>query len=196
MVERIRSPIVNGRGLAVEFLRLEDRVGHAIQVVDGDSARRVLTSVEGAAADVWPASPPLQNLHVEDRRVDTGEPSAVRRQVALAVGMAGRSHWSLSVEPDPRAMAIEFDVACRVPGDSGDDRLGSTYRAEWGDIRVAGDCCQLSLGDGWTVVLRALVEPASRLEVDSSEVVRVVPVASGLTTLRWKYRIELLADGR
>jgi hypothetical protein len=47
------------------------------------------------------------------------------RDVALLVGMAGKSHWSLSVDIDADRGSIRFDAACRiaVPPES----LGSTY---------------------------------------------------------------------
>ena len=64
------------------------------------------------------ASPPLQQIHRD--RSNAGEP------LMLGVGMAGRSHWSLSVRLDLREGLVEFDVACRVKESAG--RLASTYR--------------------------------------------------------------------
>ena len=75
----------------------------------------MLESVEGSASDDWPASPPLQNLSIEEL--------APGRRAALLVGMAGRSHWSASIEPVPGQAALLFDVACRT-SDS-DVSLGS-----------------------------------------------------------------------
>ena len=93
----------------------------------------VLESVEGAADDDWPASPPLQSLHREDR------PDGKR--LALLVGMAGRSHWSLSVELDPVKQIVTCDVACRLHDQA--EPLTSTYRiaessasaSEWLELR-------------------------------------------------------------
>ena len=78
----------------------------------------LLASVEGTAAEPWPASPPFQQAHLESR------PGG--RQVVLLVGMAGSSHWSASVEIDPASDAALFDVACRMHGRA--DWLGSRYR--------------------------------------------------------------------
>ena len=53
-------------------------------------SRPLLESIEGTATDDWPPSPPLQSLSIET--LPDG------RRVALLVGMAGRSHWSASIE--------------------------------------------------------------------------------------------------
>jgi len=78
----------------------------------------VFESIEGTPEEDWPPSPPLQELHLEAR------PDG--KQLALLVGMAGTSHWSLSVEFDAAAGTAVFDVACRVKRAPGG--LGSRYR--------------------------------------------------------------------
>ena len=105
-----------------------DRFGHRIEFVDGNETVTLLESIEGTSDDAWPASPPIQEVHVEDR--DGG------MQVALAVGRAGSGHWSLSCHIDAAAEQVVFDVACRfraappaelpAPGQPGG--LGSAYR--------------------------------------------------------------------
>jgi len=105
--------------LVVEFLLRNDRYQRTVSVIDGlGQNRRLLESIEGESGDDWPESPPLQSLHVEDR------PDG--RQVALLVGMAGRSHWSASIEPAIDRAELVFDIACRhsaMPA-----WLGSQYR--------------------------------------------------------------------
>src|SRR5687767_14004155 len=119
MPERIQTPSLGGRLLQVEFVRQADRFGHAIQLLGDDVVRPLLMSLEGTVADRWPPSPVLQQLHVEDR--------GLGKNVALLVGMAGRSHWSMSVEPDTQGAGLVFDVACRVhAGESA--TLHSTYQ--------------------------------------------------------------------
>ena len=88
--------------------------------------RVILESVEGTPNQNWPPSPPLQELHLESR------PDG--KQLALLVGMAGNSHWSMSVEFDPAAGKALFDVACRVKREPG--KLASTYRRQNSDLCV------------------------------------------------------------
>ncbi|MBX7165003.1 MAG: hypothetical protein K1X74_01520 [Pirellulales bacterium] len=95
-----------------------DRYGHELQARQGDHWRTLACSVEGTAEEVWPASPPLQQLHCETR------PGGV--ELALGVGMAGRSHWSASVAFDRAQATLDFDLACRVF--EAPAWLGSRYR--------------------------------------------------------------------
>jgi hypothetical protein len=105
----------------VEFFRLRDRVAHRVivqrdAVVSTVAETTVWESIEGDDLQHWPASPAYQEVSIET----IGD-----RDVALLVGMAGKSHWSLSVDIDADRGSIRFDAACRiaVPPES----LGSTY---------------------------------------------------------------------
>jgi hypothetical protein len=105
-------------GLRVSFYLDGDRYTHRIDVLDeGNDSTCVLRSVEGHADQPWPASPPIQEVHLEDR------PDGSR--VALCVGMAGTSHWSLSVELSADGQQANFDVACRLRDTP--ETLGSEY---------------------------------------------------------------------
>jgi hypothetical protein len=108
---------IEGGGFKVSFWRLADRYAHRIEWALG-GAGYALESLEGTSDEDWPSSPPLQELHFERR-----EPGI---QLALLVGRAGVSHWSASIELDPAAATLTFDVACRVR--SAPERLGSSYR--------------------------------------------------------------------
>src|SRR5262249_2897942 len=110
--------------LRVRFALADDRYKHAVECFGDDRWRTVLTSLEGTPDEPWPASPPFQSLHV-----DTGSNGFPR---AMLVGMAGKSHWSASVEVDAAAGVVTFDVACRIR-QSDPGRLASSYR-------VAADC--------------------------------------------------------
>lgn len=109
-----------GVGLRVAFEQRGDRLGHVIQLVgtSHQAGEHCLISREGSPSDVWPTSPPLQSLHLEDRNQG--------QRVALLVGLSGKSHWSLSVEPVAGEAAVRFDVACRANAEPA--MLGSTYR--------------------------------------------------------------------
>lgn len=167
----------------VVFRRHSDRFAHVIARHSGERWIDLLASVEDSPDAEWPASPPLQELHFEERPRGT--------RLALAVGMAGQGHWSLSVELDPVEDECRFDVACRTPVEPGG--LGSRYRlsstAEW-------------TNDGrWTFTLAAcrwqVDNPASqfrqRSEAGEQAEIEVVPLAtigSWPRTLQWDYRLR------
>jgi hypothetical protein len=117
-----KEVILEAANLRVVFFRQGDRWAHRIEVQHETTGAwsGALESLEGSADDVWPPSPPFQQLHVEHR--PTGD-------VVLLVGMAGRTHWSAAVETTPDRQAIRFDVAARLqqlPPES--IRLKSEYR--------------------------------------------------------------------
>lgn len=104
--------------VTVVFTWSGDRWSHRVTV--GDAAWE---SVEGPRAEDgderWPASPVL----VELSRIDTSHGPAI-----LGVGLAGRSHFSASIAPDPAAAdRARFEIACRY--NEPPTWLGSTYRA-------------------------------------------------------------------
>ena len=77
--------------------------------------------------DVWPASPPL----VELSTVETSAGPAI-----LAVGLAGRSHYSASIAPHPAEPdTLLFEIACRIKEPPA--WLGSTYDMADEAVRVA-----------------------------------------------------------
>ncbi len=78
----------------------------------------LVNSVEGSAEQPWPPSPPLQQAHCESR------PGG--QQVALLVGLAGRSHWSLAITLDPQSDCVTWEAACRLQEEP--EWLGSTYQ--------------------------------------------------------------------
>ena len=97
----VRAVNARGVGLQVRFTRVGDRFAHCIEFVVARNAIGVplLTSVEGDNNSAWPPSATLQQLHIE-RRDGVGRSAETFSHVALMVGLAGRSHWSLSVEPE------------------------------------------------------------------------------------------------
>lgn len=124
--EILTEATVTGSRLALRFERRGDRWTQAIDLVQESLCYALLESVDagpGAAAENsmeagWPPSPPLQQLLVEDR--------GAGGRVALLVGMAGRSHWSMSVEAAAGRAALRFDVACRLS--VAPEWLGSVWR--------------------------------------------------------------------
>jgi hypothetical protein len=158
--------LLEAGGLRVRFFWQRDRFAHEVLIRSEGAWLGVLASREGTSSEDWPPSPPLQH----------GELAAASPRQALLVGMAGRSHWSASVEVEPDGSAAVFDVACRLrsttPG-----WLGSIYTA-----LQAGSAAQLELcpetgdamldrtTDGWAIAAQASPSAAPQ-------------------TARWKYRV-------
>lgn len=138
----------------VRFDWSADRFDHAID----HNEQSLVTVIEGQDA-AWPASPPIQQLSVE---------SIDDRDVALGVGCAGTSHWSLSVEPVDDG--FRFDWACRSKETP--KFLGTTYRLS------AGFDCFAEAG--------ANVESKSGTHV----VMPNAELAQG-DTIRWSYLVRL-----
>ena len=97
---------------SIEFVWTDDRFDHAIRL-----GPVKLQSLCGPPDECWPDSPPIQQLSIE---------TLEGRPVALGVGGAGTSHWSLSVEPVESG--FRFDWACRAK--STPERLGTTYASD------------------------------------------------------------------
>ena len=104
-----KSQILENGALRIGFHWHRDRFAHTIGFVADGRFVPVMASMEGTSEEVWPPSPPLQELHFEDRP---------EGRVALLVGRTAGVHWSLAVD---RAAEVDFfrlDVACRLSGAS------------------------------------------------------------------------------
>ena len=174
VVDRLAIETANGDTLWVEFYKLADRYQHAILLRRGGApqeALEVLRSAEGDASEAWPPSPPLQSLSIET--LGDG------RHVALLVGMAGRGHWSASIEPDAERTGLIFDIACRSAVRP--ERLLSCYEVGPGfdQVRLTAES--------------APPAPAS-ITRDGEWLAVTCPLPSHAVgpTWRWRYRVELL----
>ncbi len=159
--------------LRVRFYWHVDRYAHEVsRRIDGNW-RPLLVSVEGSPEEDWPASPPFQSLHIDER--DDG------RTLALLVGMAGKSHWSASIEIEAREQelspCVSFDVACRIH-DCPPGPLVSTYQP----ADAAG---------GLTIELSHRYGPAElRYAEGQSRIVAVGAADVAPQTIRWLYRLS------
>ena len=163
-----------GLTLRIRFTRERDRYTHAILAVKPDGSEHLLlASVEGTAEHEWPPSPPLQSLSIEEL--------APGRRAALLVGMAGRSHWSASIEPVPGRAAIVFDIACRRQAMRPNAlTLRSTYAERpCHAFRVA--------------IVGQEGDPVDTLVDRHAEQVTIEPASEMNTapTIRWRYSLEL-----
>lgn len=204
-MNRLATRSVDFGAFRVDFVPQGDRIAHVVYAVarSDASAQRgwieLLRSVEGSADSAWPESPPLQELHIEER---SGE------SVALLVGRSGRSHWSASIGCE-RGLAqdaansttgrqrLVIDVACRVSALPA--TLASTY-----DLASGVECADetqrpsgISAGRSSTALLScggmrwrlsadagsnlALLAGAHRLTVRPISAVAVAPA-----TVRWQ----------
>jgi hypothetical protein len=184
--EIVSIPDARGRYLKARFFQLGDRYAHGVWLVDGGNETALLDSLEGDDYTDWPPSPPLQQLTVEDRTDGS--------HVLLLVGMAGTSHWSLSVEPHPSEPALLFDAACRIKGAC--TRLGSQYRCDL-QPRPPRDSQTIEFGIA-DQICRFEAEtlgskpPASVEMVGENLSIHSPPLSERLpTTARWKYRIAI-----
>ncbi|MCO6458779.1 MAG: hypothetical protein J5I93_26025 [Pirellulaceae bacterium] len=206
----IESRCADGQaGLRVRFSYLGDRFGHAIELLGVVGEEPVLVSREFGGAEshgtqattpgndeaetrpdgteVWPTSPPLQQLSLET--------NGGGQRVALLLGMAGRSHWSLSVEPElvgSSRAGFTFDVACRPAGEPG--FLGSRYQTTGPVHRLAPS--KLAIGSQASdVLLEGLAVAdfaAPQVELAAGGGVLVVPrhLQVPPPTVRWRYRVS------
>lgn len=88
----------------VHCVFVNDRYAFEIHRHDGSQWQLLLKTPLGDTADDWPCNPPLQQISYED--LGQGIPAI------LGMGMAGTSHWSLSIHED-RDQSLVVDVACR-----------------------------------------------------------------------------------
>ena len=173
-----------GAGVRVAFYRHERRVAHRIALVSSAEVQWVLSSVEGDSREAFPPSPPLQQLAIE--KLDGG------RTAVLLLGMAGRGHWSVSVESRPSERAVRFDVACRarVVDQAG---LHSVYQmlAPW-QLSASADTAEL-IGHCGCVRLAASPDAGclTTLNVQAGHLVVGPQRLGGSSTHRWRYELML-----
>ena len=123
---RPRGPAAAGR-VAVVFTWRTDRWSHAISI-DGRPFADSLEDTADGREGAWPASPPFVELSM----LETAAGPAL-----LAVGLAGRSHYSASIAPHPlEPDTLLFEIACRIKEPPA--WLGSTYAVAGEPLRIVG----------------------------------------------------------
>lgn len=168
----------NGTTLQLDFRRVGDRFVQSLRCSgSGGRYRAVWEGVQKAEAELWPDSPPLQELSLET--IDG-------RDVLLGVGRAGKCHWSVSIETIEveSAAAFRFDVACRCPEPP--QWLGSTYQP-FADADGSTNPAAVR-------ALKVLAQQETTVTVDGTKI-RIEPTTAPRSwpgTVRWRYVI--LAD--
>lgn len=140
----------------------------------------LLDSDESDGAAMWPASPPLQQIHQQS--------FADGRQVIFGLGMAGRGHWSASytLVEDLKCWIVELACKSPVPPES----LHSTYRTHgsWTQNDAGLLICKCDIG---TVTLEAISTTAVAELSQDSLVIRPSKIDSGASTSQWTFRIRV-----
>ena len=123
---RVRPPLALAAGrVAMVFTWHADRWRHAVSLDGRPLADSLEDTADGRDA-AWPASPPL----VELSPVETPAGPAI-----LAVGLAGRSHYSASIAPHPvEPDTLVVEIACRIKEPPA--WLGSTYAVTGERLRI------------------------------------------------------------
>ena len=159
--------------VATQVLQHPDKIGSVTFEWNGDRfsytvmlADQQLSTPSDSGPPSWPDTPPIQQLSIE---------SIDDRPVALGVGCAGTSHWSLSIESVEDG--FRFDWACRAK--ELPEQLGSGYRrrsTEFGGPK------------GFSIEPNEM----SQLISDSPDHLRVHPAAplTAASTHRWGYCIK------
>lgn len=181
---RLSLSLAGDRVLQVIFVRLADRIGHRLELQSNSQPPRVIAeSWEGTTDEAWPASPPLQQLHLEDR--------GGGQRVALLVGMAGRGHWSLVVEPTADRRGFLFDAACRLAAIP--TQIGSAYR--WLVPSAEGEV-ELQVESPEALAFRSVEPESAPVTADHPEfhaahiALHWQPELPSLpATVRWRYRV-------
>ena len=173
----------DGTGLRLQLHWEQDRYHHHIDWISGTLVTRLLESTEIETENSSLQRPVFQQVSVESRSLET--------QVALAVGMSGQSHWSMSIETVPESRTLIFDVACRVTTPF--ENLASVYQllapvslieAGMCEVNAVGHPCRVevdSSAKSETIQLQ-LDHPQLQLTVEPLD--QEVP-----RTVRWRYRI-------
>lgn len=176
----------NGVGLRVTFEWHRDRYRQLIECIHQQQSQLVLSSLEGSSDDDWPPSPPFQQLSLEGSCDD--------QQTLFLVGMAGKSHWSGSVEVRQESSQIIFDVACRCHGFP--QFLGSVYTNDSVESEIGDD--NTALLTTATGAVRLQLEPTAgddpecRLSIGRQITIQRPNSSSSVPcTLRWKYCLRV-----
>lgn len=192
--------------LEVRFQQQEDRFGHSVSHITRQSRQQLLQSTEGSRADRWPASPPLQQCHQQQL--------ADGRDAVMAVGQAGRGHWSLVAACRRDLPLIWFEVACRIRPSRGDKsaslelvtpddsitRLGMAYgvsdpwqltNAHSATFEGQHWRCELRIETGDESSVLQSTQEGLRLDVGNSRETHGPRESKGAMTKTWKYRVHL-----
>lgn len=168
----------NGNGIELCFEWTSDRYSHAIyEVRTGIRGEVLCRSVESDSLQLWPASPPIQQLSIE---------AIEDRPTALGVGATGGGHWSISVQAAEQGgkLGLLFDVALRRKGTV--EQCGSTYGTIGSRLCIEGFS---------TIAATEVRDTGSGCEIIPSDLNDAEPPSANTpkikATIRWAYFMSL-----
>jgi hypothetical protein len=186
----IRLPLENSP-FSLIFQRQADRWAHRL-VVDREGNDNVLmVSVEGGDDEIWPPSPPLQDLDLHQLKEG--------QRAILGVGKAGKCHWSASylsrTGQSPNSSSLIAEIACLCPVACDSPLLGCTYRlVEPKQIQTEESLTRLIMDD-WATTYRPLHGEGWNSVIQlASEMISISP---GLTqfvssrSIRWGFQLDI-----
>lgn len=148
--------------------------------VGEEPAQKMLLKTASTSDSDWPANPPWQEVI---RELHDGLP------VIMAIGRAGRSHWSAAWKVLPSGV-INVEYACRVHTEP--EFLGTSFQLAQGASCSQATTDSLSLEiDGYS--LRITTGNETSIIVNSEGLISIRPNVDGNDslprTLQWQYRI-------
>lgn len=170
------------------FVWCGDRYAHRFEWNEDGQSLIGIESLEGADHEAWPASPALQQLNLQT--------NGSGGSCALLLGMAGKNHWSASIEA--RAESLVFDIACRAQGPA--QWLGSSYQISSSCRRVsehADGSYQLVFGgDCGQFAVRIVADRAVLAYDQQHGRINVLPRPTDdqqTISARWSYTMQLVS---
>ncbi len=163
-----------------------DRTGHCVWWLENDKPCLIIKSLEGNPSQAWPESSPFQQIVCEN--VGAGG-----KAVLLGVGMAGKAHWSATIEGDSMTQAIAMDIACRTAAVP--EHLGSAYwiSAPWIATSISENSLSLVHPDGITLIVDSIGNTSITVENRKMLVRPSIDTAHHQRgqTYRWRYVLRL-----
>ena len=136
-----------------------------------------IQSVESNSEQLWPVSPPLQQIHQQS----FGD----GRQIIFGVGMSGRGHWSASFTLVPELKCWIVELACKAPITA--ERLLSTYacKREW--VQKSETSVVV---EGTNIVMEAIA-PSTKLLIEGEQLC-YSPIANAPvdSASQWAFRLR------
>lgn len=179
----VRSP---GEAINVLFFRCNEQFHHLFQCqLDDGGAVNLLQCCRTDELEVCEngSSPPIQQVIKENHD---------GKEVVMAVGLSGRSHWSTAFSIDSERQAIVVEHACRMNEPM--NWIGSTY--------LIGDDAKLFESDGLTRLTLSInnrqflleAQEGTKLEFEEASRRATLTSASGPTsnpaTVVWGYTVS------
>jgi hypothetical protein len=151
--------VPSGKGVRVEFTKLDGVISHTIYLVNGEQKVPVLISQINS-----PGQPCFTELHQQG-------------DMLFLTGADGPCHWSMSVESrqDSSGNSLLFDVACRIK------EPGLKLSTEYSVHSTDGEWCVEPFDANTNV---EVVDDSSVRILPASRVPPTVPA-----TVRWKYGV-------